>query len=46
MIEFSVSEKVLKKVNEFFNDDWQEYQSKVEDSNLSFFKSYKPIKIE
>ncbi len=40
------TEKVLKKVNEFFNDDWQEYQSKVEDSNLSFFKSYKPIKIE
>lgn len=40
------TEKVLKKVNEFFNNDWQEYQSKVEDSNLSFFKSYKPIKIE
>ena len=42
----SETEKVLKKVNQFFDNDWQEYQSKVEDANLSFFKSYKPIKIE
>ena len=29
------TEKVLKQVNQFFLNDWQEYQSKVEDADLS-----------
>ena len=40
------TEKVLKQVNQFFLNDWQEYQSKVEDADLSLFKSYKSIKID
>ncbi len=39
------TDKVLNKINTFFKEDWGEYQSKVEDANLSFFKTYKPIKI-
>ena len=39
------TDKVLEKINRFFKEDWSEYQSKVEDANLSFFKTYKPIKI-
>ena len=39
------TEKVLNQVNIFFKKDWDEYQSEVEDADLSFFKSYKPIKI-
>ena len=42
----SETEKVLEKVNAFFNDDWEEYQSNVEDADLSLFKNYKPIKIQ
>jgi len=42
----SETEKVLEKVNAFFNDDWEEYQSNVEDADLSLFKDYKPIKIQ
>ena len=40
------TEKVLNQVNQFFLNDWQEYQSKVEDAELSLFKSYKSIKID
>ena len=40
------TEKVLIQVNQFFLNDWQEYQSKVEDADLSLFKSYKSIKID
>ncbi|MBS00926.1 MAG: hypothetical protein CMG37_05865 [Candidatus Marinimicrobia bacterium] len=40
------TEKVLNQVNKFFLNDWQEYQSKVDDAELSLFKSYKAIKID
>ena len=40
------TEKVLNQINQFFLNDWQEYQLKVEDADLSLFKSYKSIKID
>ncbi len=40
------SEQVLTKVNLFFDNEWQKYQSEVENANLSLFKNYEPIKIE
>ena len=40
------TEKVLEKVNAFFKDDWPDYQTAVEDADLSLFKEYKPIKID
>ena len=40
------TKKVLSQVNQFFLNDWQEYQSKVEDAELSLFKSYQTIKID
>ena len=42
----SETEKVLEKVNAFFKDDWPDYQTAVEDADLSLFKEYKPIKID
>jgi len=38
--------KVLKRVNNFFEKDWVEYQLKVEDENLSLFKKYELIKLK
>ena len=38
--------KVLKRVNNFFEKDWEEYQSNVEDADLSLFKEYEAIKIK
>ena len=48
LLEYSETEteKVLDKVNQFFKNDWQDYQSAVEDANLSLFKEYKPIKLD
>ena len=38
--------RVLKRVNNFFEKDWEEYQSNVEDADLSLFKEYEAIKIK
>jgi len=35
--------KVLKRVNNFFENDWEKYQSNVEDADLSLFKEYGKI---
>lgn len=37
-------EKVLNKVNQFFETDWKKYQEKVEAARFSLFKKYEPIK--
>jgi hypothetical protein len=38
--------KVLDRINKFFKKDWEEYQSNIEDANLSLFKTYEPIKLK
>jgi hypothetical protein len=38
--------KVLKRVNIFFEKDWEKYQSNVEDADLSLFKEYGKIKLK
>ena len=37
-------DKVLDKVNQFFETDWKKYQDKVETVKYSLFKKYDPIK--
>jgi len=34
----------LEKVNTFYEQDWVKFQELVEESNLSLFKNYKPLK--
>lgn len=38
--------KVLNRVNSFFDTDWKKYQEKVEKAQYSLFKKYEPIKSE
>jgi len=40
------TEQVLSRINLYFENEWTEYQSAVEDAELSLFKDYKPIKID
>ncbi len=37
-------DRVLNKVNQFFEKDWKKYQDKVEAVKYSLFKKYEPIK--
>ena len=37
-------DKTLEKVNTFYEQDWVKFQNVVEESNLSLFKNYKPLK--
>ncbi len=48
LLEYSEAEtgKVLEQVNTFFKDEWPEYQSAVEDAELSLFKDYTPIEMK
>ena len=36
---------VLKRVNNFFENNWEDYQLNVEDADLSLFKAYEPIRL-
>ena len=40
------TEKVLEKVNAFFNEDWANYEDAVESARVTHFKEYKPLKIK
>ena len=40
------TEEVLAKINTFFEEDFSEYQKKVEAVQFSLFKEFKPIKLE
>ena len=52
MAEYSIQQakskinEVLEKVNTFFENDWKEYQSKVEAARSPIFKDYQPIRID
>ena len=37
-------DETLQKVNSFYKKDWVEFREIVEESNLSLFKTYKPLK--
>ena len=39
-------QETLQKINSFFTREWVEYQTLVEDSELSFFESYKPFELQ
>ena len=36
----------VNKVNQFFNKDWKEYQSAVQEANITYFDEYIPIELE
>jgi hypothetical protein len=40
------TERVLNKINEFFENEWAAYQKLVNETNNDVFKSYEPLKIK
>ncbi len=38
-------EKTMNSINNFFEEDWEEYKKAVEEAEISFFKEYEPLRL-